>query len=989
MRATPWFGAACLVFLLAASALAQHQTVGEHTAIRMDLSYDLGPHGGMLEYAATQLGYRLDKITSNGISNSPDVLVGDVTTALSRGYGLVFPHSHMGLYPGYTDAGLLLVEPFLSSTERNNALTDYLNGGYSWSDLLPFSVQKTGYTIYGIAISTFLIAGVYTDQGSFVYVDGCNSNCLSSAFVGRKAFIGYNHEVQANVALNDANMLLGNMAGWNGVSKRPLSEAWQGTTLAAPSGATNVVLAPIVISTDLPSGPFYNDDGFSFEFDCSMNTNVPASDVLKGLDSFEITDAVWLGNTTVAGIVRSRYAGPGAVVVNSDTTVRNCCGARSAISDIPLDGNQDGPNGQVNGYPPNGDPFTVYLTAMYGNPAAVIASLTAFRQQGGVDLNWWVELENNTKTWLVEYADDPAGPYTVVQEVPANGGPTYSAFDPGRTSGHYRLREVEGTGDTLSYEPTEVSDPFTPEAEMPITVNADSLLTAMQSDHGPLLSPDRVPETYIMTIVVPDSMKDIPESLAADHSEDGDFTDITVLESVGGMAGLTEYLHTRASQGLQYVLYGGGSKYIAPWQDLLNWSPNRVGWNFSGQASYIAYPQWNILNFPFTIDPADSQAVSRAWWTSFSEDYGLVTDFDGDSITDLRIGVLPANNRAELTLMVAKQRAAKRMPKTGYPQNQATFWTYAVNNGRNRGDAIAEYGDSLYQYMSATPLTVQRLTATNAVPYTYAQREQMSINAFNAGRSLFINLGTFGNRSRNGWIDQVSPGVGGTPWSWSKTNADSQYSFYVGDNCGQMDDVRPYDPNYGPGYMKRAMVDLQHNSFWGGCGWDAGSFLYGNFLYGKHFFLRYASGARSGGDINYLAVRDVAFQYPEWKPLMRENVFFGDPLIPLAYQTVSYNVGVDDGVMPMSMTLMLSPNPSRGATSIRFALPSETEASLKVYDVQGRLVRNLGSARFSAGSHALQWDGRDESGTPVSTGIHFIRVEAGGTSVVQKVIIIR
>ncbi len=982
MRAMSFIGAVCLTVFLSVSASALNQTVGEHTAVRMDLSYDLGPHGGTFEYASTQLGYRLDVIKNNSITDNPDVRVGNVKAALTKGYGLPFLHSHVAFYPGLTDAGIILVELYATSGARNTAFADYLANGYSSSDLLTFDVPKSGYTIYGIGMSSFLIAGVYTDRGSYVCVDGCNSNCLATAFVGHKAFIGYDYECQANVALNDVNTLYSNMAGWNGVSKRVLSQAWQGTTFAAPTGQTNVVLAPIVNATDLvEDGQLLNDRTFYVHFDCPMNTVVPLTDIIRGSGAIEVANIAWQGNDQISFTAKGRYRGGGRVIVASDTTTRNCCGARSWPANIGLDGNSDDYPGQ-NGHSPNGDDYLTSLVAMYGNPAAVITSLHAFRRQDGVSIEWRVELESsNTKTWLVERADDPVGPFSLVQEVPANGGPDYAAFDQGRTNGIYRLREVEGTGDTLSYEPTEVVDPFTPEADVPITVNTDSLLTAMMLEHQPL-APERVPETYVMTIIVPDSLKDVVQPLADEHSADGDFTDVTTLESVGGMVGLTSYLHTRATQGLQYVLYAGGSKYIAPWNDPLNWSPNRVGWNKSGQASYIAYPQWNILNFPFTVDPADSQAVSRAWWTSFSEDYQVVTDFDADSITDLRFGVLPANNRAELTLMVAKQIAAKRMPKSGSPMSNATFWCYGVTNGRNRGDVIVEFGDSLSRYFP-TALTLQKLYATDAIPYTYAQREAMSVAAFNAGRGLFVNLGTFGNRSRNGWIDQVNG------WSWSKTNATTVFPFYLGTNCGQMDDVRPYDPTYMAGYVKKAMVDLQHG-FWGGCGPDAGSFLMGNFLFGKQFLLRaYSSGARSGGDASFLALRDVAFQHPEWKPLMQSYVYFGDPLIPLPEQVIRI-VGVGDQSLPATLQLAPAyPNPSSGVAYFRFALPQAAEVAFSVHDVQGRVVRVLPKSRYSAGFHIVAWDGHDGAGKLAAPGMYLVRVTTGSETETQKMIRVR
>lgn len=55
-------------------------------------------------------------------------------------------------------------------------------------------------------------------------------------------------------------------------------------------------------------------------------------------------------------------------------------------------------------------------------------------------------------------------------------------------------------------------------------------------------------------------------------------------------------------------------------------------------------------------------------------------------------------------------------------------------------------------------------------------------------------------------------------------------------------------------------------------------------------------------------------------------------------------------------------------------------------DPQGRRVRRLGGEELSAGTHVLRWEGQDESGAVLPTGIYFMRVQAGtGSSVVKLV----
>ena len=71
------------------------------------------------------------------------------------------------------------------------------------------------------------------------------------------------------------------------------------------------------------------------------------------------------------------------------------------------------------------------------------------------------------------------------------------------------------------------------------------------------------------------------------------------------------------------------------------------------------------------------------------------------------------------------------------------------------------------------------------------------------------------------------------------------------------------------------------------------------------------------------------------------------------------------------------PNPFNPTTSIRYGLAAQTEVSLVVYDLQGREVATLFSGVKAAGWHNQIWDGRNVAGESVSTGLYFLRVEAG------------
>jgi len=73
-----------------------------------------------------------------------------------------------------------------------------------------------------------------------------------------------------------------------------------------------------------------------------------------------------------------------------------------------------------------------------------------------------------------------------------------------------------------------------------------------------------------------------------------------------------------------------------------------------------------------------------------------------------------------------------------------------------------------------------------------------------------------------------------------------------------------------------------------------------------------------------------------------------------------------------------SPNPFNPATEIRFDLAERGSVRLEVYNVSGRLVRTLAKGEWNAGSHAVVWDGRDDDGAEVSSGVYFYRLQAAG-----------
>ncbi len=85
-----------------------------------------------------------------------------------------------------------------------------------------------------------------------------------------------------------------------------------------------------------------------------------------------------------------------------------------------------------------------------------------------------------------------------------------------------------------------------------------------------------------------------------------------------------------------------------------------------------------------------------------------------------------------------------------------------------------------------------------------------------------------------------------------------------------------------------------------------------------------------------------------------------------------------------------NPNPFDQATLIRFAVPQVSPVSVRVYDVTGRMVRVLvDSDRVDAGEHRVTWDGTNDHGIAVSSGVYFYRLDTGRHSKTMRTVFLK
>jgi hypothetical protein len=103
-----------------------------------------------------------------------------------------------------------------------------------------------------------------------------------------------------------------------------------------------------------------------------------------------------------------------------------------------------------------------------------------------------------------------------------------------------------------------------------------------------------------------------------------------------------------------------------------------------------------------------------------------------------------------------------------------------------------------------------------------------------------------------------------------------------------------------------------------------------------------------------------------------------------------------EGGIPAEFTLSQNyPNPFNPATTVRYTLPTASAVTLTVFNMLGQKVATLADEVQGAGTFEAVWDGRNTAGSPVSSGVYLLRIEArpadGGASFsnVRKMVLMK
>ena len=136
----------------------------------------------------------------------------------------------------------------------------------------------------------------------------------------------------------------------------------------------------------------------------------------------------------------------------------------------------------------------------------------------------------------------------------------------------------------------------------------------------------------------------------------------------------------------------------------------------------------------------------------------------------------------------------------------------------------------------------------------------------------------------------------------------------------------------------------------------------------------------SDNEANYELAKNIAEK-------INHDELVGAYIIPLDIDYIAYRRGADlPGLIARASNY---PNPFNPATTINYDLKAALPVSLAVYNVAGQKIRQLVTGEMQSGYNTVQWDGTDDRGNQISSGVYFYRLKAGDEVVTHRMVLLR
>lgn len=111
--------------------------------------------------------------------------------------------------------------------------------------------------------------------------------------------------------------------------------------------------------------------------------------------------------------------------------------------------------------------------------------------------------------------------------------------------------------------------------------------------------------------------------------------------------------------------------------------------------------------------------------------------------------------------------------------------------------------------------------------------------------------------------------------------------------------------------------------------------------------------------------------------------------IPVTVHYVEPSDAPDDSPAAPHLALRCAPNPFNPSTTVHWNIPEAGMVDMGVYNLRGQRVRTLENGVFEAGSHNTCWDGQNDQGHTLGSGVYFIRISNSARSMYSKVLLLK
>src|SRR3989339_289429 len=111
---------------------------------------------------------------------------------------------------------------------------------------------------------------------------------------------------------------------------------------------------------------------------------------------------------------------------------------------------------------------------------------------------------------------------------------------------------------------------------------------------------------------------------------------------------------------------------------------------------------------------------------------------------------------------------------------------------------------------------------------------------------------------------------------------------------------------------------------------------------------------------------------------------------PAKYEEIiltATSVEAGNGAFPAAPALHVSPNPFASSAAITFSVPKRSVVSLKVFDLSGALVGDLGNATYAAGTHTVLWNGKTIHNLQAAPAVYLVRLNTGFQILIKRITI--